>query len=99
MAKRKTANAGDGVYKPSDRVGYVISWKDAQGRRRRRTVKVPTQEQARAALSAERQKVEKAKAIGVPLPTEDSFAAFAAEFLRHQERRIAPRVIKGRISK
>jgi integrase len=97
--RKKKADRGDGVYKASDRTGFVISWKDAEGRRKRRTVKVPTQEQARAALSAEKQKVEKAKAIGMPLPTEDSFAAFAAEFLRHQERRIAPRVTKGRISK
>ena len=62
--RKKKADRGDGVYQASDRAGFIISWKDAQGRRKRRNVKVPTLEQARAALSAEVQRVEKAKAIG-----------------------------------
>lgn len=35
----------------------------------------------------------------MPLPADDTFQVFAKEFLAHQEKRISPRVVKGRISR
>ena len=59
---------------------------------------VPTLEEAKAALAAEKQKVEEAIKFGKPLPSEDSFEAFAGEFLKYQEKRISPQVAKGKLS-
>jgi integrase len=95
---KKTADRWDGVYEQPDREGYIISWKDAQGRRKRRTVKVSRKEDARAVLAQEKHRVEEHLKFGKPLPTKDSFEEFAAEFLKHQERRISPYVTKGRLS-
>jgi integrase len=78
---------------------YIIQWKDFDGMRKRRNVKVATLEAAKAALAAEKSRVEKAKALGQPLPSEDSFGAFATEFLKVQENRISPRVVKGKLSR
>ncbi len=78
MPKNATAK-WDGVYQQKDRKGFVISWRDMQGRRRRRTVKVSTLQQAKDALSAERLRVEKAIQFGTPLPSKDTFEGFAAE--------------------
>jgi site-specific recombinase XerD len=97
MAKKQARNR-DGIYTRKDRPGFWGSWVDAQGRRVQRKFAVYTMEQARAALAAEKYKVEEHKKFGRPLPSQDSFAAFAAEFLKHQERRIAPQVVKGKIS-
>jgi len=87
------------IYQQAGKTGYVIRWKDAQGRRRGRLVKVTSVEQAAAALSKEKEAVEKAKTLGITLPTEDNFATFAAEFLRFQEKRISSRVVRGRLSR
>lgn len=103
----------DGIYQQSDRDGYIISWRDAQGRRRRRTIKATTTEviqtangpmkltpfeQAKRALAQEQHRVEETIKFGKPLPTADTFNAFAVEFLRHQEKRISPVVVKKKIS-
>ncbi len=98
MAK-KAKQQWDGIYERKDRPGFWGSWKDAQGRRRTRKFNVYTLQQAQAALAAEKHKVEEAIRFGKPLPTEDSFAQFAKEFLKHQERRISPMVVKGKISR
>src|ERR1700761_4675058 len=95
---RKQTHRRDGIYKRPDRPGFWGSWTDVSGRRRRRRVDVPTLEDARSALAAERHKVEEAIKFGKPLLTEDSFEVFAADFLKHQERRIAPKVAKGKLS-
>ncbi|MGA8529989.1 MAG: tyrosine-type recombinase/integrase, partial [Acidobacteriaceae bacterium] len=89
----------DGIYTRTDRPGFWGSWTDAQGSRRRRQFKVPTLEQARMALAAERLKVEEAIKFGRPVPSRDSFATFADEFLQHQKRRIANYSAKGHITR
>jgi integrase len=99
MAGRKRKQQrGDGIYKQPDREGWVISWKGADGRRNRRTVKVTDFEDARKALAAEKLKVEQHRVFGAPVPSEDAFAAFAEEFLEYQRRRKANTVIHGRVT-
>jgi integrase len=88
----------DGIYERSDAKGYWGSWTAADGRRVRRRIHVSTLEQARTALAAEKLKVEEQIKFGKPLPTEETFTAFAADFLKHQERRIASQVTRGKIS-
>jgi integrase len=99
MPKKKKRGLADigSIYEQSDRAGYVISWKDRQGRRRRRTVKGELSA-AQLALSEEQKKVEQARLFGRDLPSEDSFEAWADEFLRIQEERISPTVKKNRLS-
>lgn len=88
----------DGIYQRKDRPGWWASWIDASGKRRQRKLEAHTLQQARAALAAEKLRVEEAIKFGKPLPTRDSFEEFAGEFLKHQERRISPQVVKGKIS-
>jgi integrase len=88
----------DGIYKRPDANGYWGSWTAADGRRVRRRFHVSTLEQARTALAAEKLKVEEQIKFGKPLPSEESFTVFAADFLKHQERRIASQVARGKIS-
>ena len=64
----------------------------------KRKFNVHTLQQARAALAAERLKVEEQIKFGRPLPSKDSFEEFANEFLKMQERRISSRVVRGKIS-
>lgn len=86
------------IYEQKGKVGFVIRWKDTQGRRCSRLVKVASVAEAAAALAAEKSKVEKSRTLGMPLPTEETFAEFADEFLKLRERRISPRVVKGKLS-
>jgi len=88
----------DGIYERPDANGYWGSWTAADGRRVRRRFHVSTLEQARTALAAEKLKVEEQIKFGKPLPTEETFTAFATDFLKHQERRIASQVTRGKIS-
>lgn len=97
MARKRVAKR-DGISEPRDRKGFIIQWKDFNGKRKRRNVKAATMEAAEAALATEKRNVEKARVLGQPLPSEDSFEAFAREFLKIQERRVSPRVVKGKIS-
>ena len=95
---RGSVRWGGGVFKAKDRDGFIISWKDAEGRRQRRTVKVRTVKEAQAALQAERAKVEKQTTLGMPLPSDDSFAKFADEFLEIQKKRVSSKVIHGKVT-
>lgn len=99
MAKRKKPKLGKtgSVYKASDRDGYVISWMGADGKRKRKTIKAASESAAQAALLVEKGRVLKAKNDGT-VPSEDSFAAFACQFLMYQKGRISPTVIKGKLS-
>ena len=92
------AHRRDGIYTRPDAPGYWGSWTSADGRRIRRRFKVSTLEQAKIALAAARLKVEEQIKFGKPLPSEDSFAVFASEFLDYQKRRISPKVTKGKLS-
>ena len=56
-------------------------------------------QQAKDALAAEKLKVEEAIKFGKPLLSEAAFSTFADEFLNYQERRIASKVAKGKLSK
>jgi integrase len=95
---KKQAHRRDGIYTRPDAPGYWGSWTAADGRRIRRRFKVPTLEQAKIMLAAERLKVEEAIKFGKPLPTEETFASFSNTFLDYQERRIAAKVVKGKLS-
>ena len=90
------------VYQQRGKDGWIIRWRDAHGRRRSRLVKVDSEEDARKSLFAEKSKAEKAfqleAVLGQKPPTEESFEAFSKEFLKFQEKRISPRVVKGKIS-
>jgi len=88
----------DGIYDRPDRPGFWGSWIDSSGRRRRKKFEAHTLTQARALLAAEKANVEKALTFGYTPPAKDSFAEFANEFLKFQQRRIATHVAKGKIS-
>jgi hypothetical protein len=91
--------AGGNVYRQEGAEGYVIRWKDESGRRRGRLVKTTSVKVAREALASEKAKVEKARILGQPLPSDDTFKEWADAFLKHQERRITPQVIRGKLSR
>ncbi len=98
MPKKARARR-DGIYTRKDRPGYWGAWTDAQGRWVQRKLKGAfTLEQARTKLSEEKRKVEEHLKFGKPLPTEETFDDFADEFLLHQRKRIAAKVVKGKIS-
>src|SRR5258708_3958758 len=78
----------DGVYTRKDRIGYWITWTDAQGRRKFRKTNAQTLQQARSARASELVKVEQAKVIGFTPPGEDTFAEIATRFLAHQKARL-----------
>jgi integrase len=96
---KKAIQRKDGIYTRPDAAGYWGSWTDAQGRRVRRRFDVATLQQAKDALAAEKLKVEEAIKFGKPLLSEAAFSTFADEFLNYQERRIASKVAKGKLSK
>lgn len=97
MAK-KQAHRRDGIYTRTDAPGYWGSWTAADGRRTRRRFDVPTLQQAKDTLAAEKLKVEETIKFGRMLPTEETFSAFAVDFLDYQRRRIASKVVKGKLS-
>ena len=80
---------GDAVYTRKDRPGFWISYRDADGHRRRRKVQAPSMQTAKLALSGERTRTETAKALGFLPPTDKSFAEVADEFLAHQKGRLS----------
>lgn len=80
---------GDGIYVRKDRPGYWISFKDADGRRRRRKVDAPNNETAKLARSAEQVRAEQTRAMGFAAPTDESFAEVAQQYLTHQKARIS----------
>src|SRR5262245_25249460 len=81
----------DGVYQRADRPGFWISFADARGRRRRRKVAgAHTLQQARAALAAELQKVERARIYGIAPPSPEAFSAIATRYVKHQKARLTP---------
>jgi integrase len=97
MPKKAKARR-DGIYTRKDRPGYWGSWTDAQGRRVQRKLNAHTMEQARIMLKVETDRVAEEIRFGRPRPTEESFNAFADEFLKYQKRRISPKVVKGKLS-
>ena len=94
MGSRHNGN----IYEDRGKAGWMIRWKDFQGRRRGRLVKVTSKDLALKALAAEVQKVERERYFGESLPSEDTFAAFAKEFIQLQENKISSKVTRGKIS-
>ena len=81
----------DGVYQRADRPGWWISFTNAKGQRRRRKVAgAHTMQQARAALAAELQNVERTRIFGVAPPSPEGFSRVATRYLKHQEARLSP---------
>jgi integrase len=79
----------DGVYQRQDRPGWWISFTDAKGQRRRRKVEgAHTLQQARAALAAELQNVERVRVYGIVPPRAETLAAISARYLTHQKARL-----------
>ena len=98
MPRRKMKNR-DGIYQRKDRPGqFWGSWIDAEGRRRQRRFAASTLTQARALLDAEKGRADHQRTTGIVPPTEESFADFIAEFLSYQKRRIASKVVRGKLS-
>jgi integrase len=83
------ARNGDGIYTRKDRPGYLISYKDAEGRRRRRKVEAPNKTQAVDLRSGYVSREETAKAHGVRPAGPETFAKVAQEYLAHQKARIS----------
>lgn len=88
---RKSSQTRDGIYQPSNRDGFWISWIDAQGRRRRRKTDAQNITQAKQFRNAEMLKVEQAKALGFNPPGEETFEEVAVRFLQYQKARITPK--------
>ena len=81
---------GDGVFVRKDRPGYYISFKDSDGRRRKRKVEAPNNELAKLARSAEQIRAEQRRALGFTPPGNETFADVASQYLAHQKARISP---------
>jgi len=80
----------DGIYKRKDRhQEFWISWVDAQGKRRRRKTNAHNITQARAALNAERLRVEQARTLGFTPPDPGTLAEVSVKYLRHQKPRLS----------
>jgi integrase len=96
---RKKVGASGNVYRRKDREGITIVWRDTHGRRKSRMLKTATVTEARQILANEKAKVEKAKILGAPLPSDETFRDWADEFLKFQQQRITPHVVRGKLSK
>lgn len=81
---------GDGIFIRKDRPGYYISFKDADGRRRKRKVDAPNNELAKLARSGEQIRAEQSRALGFAPPGKETFAEVAQQYLTHQKARISP---------
>lgn len=80
---------GDGIYTRRDRPGYWISWKDADGRRRRRKVEARNRTEADRLRSGFVSRAECQIAHGVRPAGPELFADVAREYLDHQKPRIS----------
>jgi integrase len=80
---------GDGIYTRKDRPGYFISYKDAEGRRRRRKVAAPNRKKAGDLRSGYVSRSEQEKAYGVRPPGPETFEEVAEKYLVHQKPRIS----------
>ena len=98
MPRKKLGAAGN-VYQQEGRQGYVIRWIDSTGRRRSRSLTTATLVEARRILADEKHKVHEARISGKPLPTDETFADWADEFLDIQKNKITAQVVRGKLSK
>ena len=100
MGRKKQGKADyKGYSKPRDRKGWIIQWTDEHGKRKRKTVDVETESEAKARWAAEVARVAEIREKGfTQTPVVETFTEFSKEFLRHQKNRIADKVSKGRLS-
>jgi integrase len=82
---------GDGIATRKDSPGYYLSWVDAWGVRHRKKAKGSSYRSAMRELEAEHLRVEQAKILGYPPPTNDAFKKVADKFIKYQEARLTPR--------
>ncbi len=80
---------GDGIYTRQDRPGYWISYKDADGRRRRKKVEAFSKSKASDIRSGFVSQEETMRAHGVRPAGPELFADIAREYLAHQKPRIS----------
>jgi integrase len=83
------ARDGDGIYTRKDRPGYWISYKDADGRRRRRKVEATNRTKAGDLRSGYVSREETARAHGVRPAGPETFAEVAQDYLTHQRQRVS----------
>jgi integrase len=81
------ARDGDGIYTRKDRDGYWVSYKDSEGRRRRRKVEAPNRTEAGDLRSGFVSREQVAKAHGVRPAGPEIFADVADLYLAHQKTR------------
>jgi integrase len=86
---RKSDQMRDGIFQRKDRIGFWISWSDAQGRRRIRKTDAQNITQARQIRAAELLRVEQTRVLGFSPPGEESFEAVAKRYLAHQKARVS----------
>lgn len=97
MPKRSKSRR-DGILTRPGRPGYYAAWRDGTGRRVQRKLHAITMQEAIAELAEEKKRAAKIRA-GETLPlTEDTFAAFADQFLKYQRKRISVAVTRGKLS-
>jgi integrase len=96
---KKAKERRDGIHTRKNREGYYGTFTDGAGRRVNRKLEgAYTMEQARQVLQSERGKalaIRKGELIPV---SEETFATFAADFLKYQRKRISSEVVRGKIS-
>ena len=96
MATKKKTNR-DGIFQK--RGQFWMSYQDSRGRRHQCVLKgVISLTEAKNRRALKIAEVEKHKLLGHVPATKDSFAEWAEEFLRFQERRITAKVVKGKLS-
>jgi integrase len=83
------ARNGDGIYTRKDRPGYWISYKDADGRRRRRKIEASNKTKASELRSGYVSREETAKAYGVRPAGPETLSDVAQQYLAHQKARIS----------
>jgi integrase len=88
----------DGIFRRKGRTGLYAEWVDGTGRRVSRKLTATTMKEAVTELVLKKKQAEKIR-NGEAMPvTEDSFAVFVRQFLKYQQRRISPEVVRDKIS-
>lgn len=79
----------DGVHKRAGRKGFVLSYTDANGKRRLKTVHCATITEARNLRSALLARVEKQRILGITEAEDSAFAKLAERYLQYQKPRVS----------
>ena len=99
MPRKPAASRRDGVVIRKGRPGFYTSLINEKGKRVFRKLEGAfTLTQARELVILEKSKVREIREGKRAPVTDDTFAVFADEFLKFQEKRLSPTVIKGKLS-